>query len=307
MQKKCSVLQPIAKLELSVIEYLDNAISANTRKAYKADIAHFREWGGSIPSSPDVIVSYLSAHASSLAMATLTRRLAAISKAHTLQGFMSPVSSDVVRMTMRGIRRVHGRPQRQVSPLVKEDLIIVHAAIQDDLRGLRDKAVLLVGFCSALRRSEICQIMFEHLEFTSDGLVLTVPRSKTDQTGQGRRIGIPYGRGKICPVRAMQAWLDVSGIKAGAVFRAIERGAVGISGLSDRSIADIIKRRVAQAGFAVERFSGHSLRAGLATSAAQHGISTIKIREQTGHKSDAMLVRYIRDGNLFRDNAAALF
>ncbi|MCE9508322.1 MAG: site-specific integrase [Alphaproteobacteria bacterium] len=252
------------------------------------------------------MAEYLAAHAGLLSCATLTRRLAAISKAHTMQGYPSPATNDLIRMTMRGIRRTHGKPQEQVSPLCRDDLLLVLSYTPDDLRGARDKALLLLGFCGALRRSELCRVRHEDLAFTSEGLVLTLPRSKTDQTGEGRKIGVPFGRGKICPVRILQDWLVRSGITSGYIFRGIDKGIVTEMHLCDRSMANIIKARVGKVGLSPEKFSGHSLRSGLATSAAMAGISSFKIREQTGHKSDAMLARYIRNGSLFHGNAAAI-
>ena len=288
-------------------EYLELSIAPSTRRAYRNDLEHFRNWGADVPCSPETVAAYLAAYAEILSVATLTRRLAAISKAHTMQGLPSPVSSELVRLTMRGIRRKHGKPQSQAAPLLRDDLLLVLNAIPDNLRGCRDKALLLIGFSAALRRSELCRVQFEDLQFSPDGLILTLPRSKTDQDGEGRKIGIPHGRGKICPVRVLQDWLTRSDIAAGYVFRSIDKGAVIETHLCDRSIANIIKARVGKVGLSPEKFSGHSLRAGLATSAAQHGKSSLKIREITGHKSDAMLAKYIRDGDIFRDNAAALF
>lgn len=302
-----AVLQPVAKIEALTREYVELAISLSTRKAYACDLANFEAWGGSIPSTPEAVASYLVCHAEVLSMATLTRRLAAIAKAHSLQGLPSPTSSELVKLTFRGIRRQHGKPQSRVAALTKEDLIVTLATIPDDLRGCRDKAVLLIGFCAALRRSELCRVRVEDLQWTNEGLILTLPRSKTDQTGEGRQIGIPYGRGRICPVTILQDWLSRSGITEGFIFRGIDKGAVTDGHLCDRSIAEIIKSRAAKAGLDPAKLSGHSLRAGLATSAAAAGMASHAIRAQTGHKSDAMLARYIRHGSLFRDNAAALF
>lgn len=300
-------MQSIANPEEAVRVYLEQAISDNTRKAYKADLAHYAAWGGEIPSTPETLVQYLVAHAGGLSVATLVRRVAAIAKAHSLQGLASPTTSELVRLTMRGIKRKEGKPQSQVAPLVKEDLIVTLAAIPDDLRGCRDRALLLTGFCAALRRSELCRIKWEDIQFTGEGIVLTLPRSKTDQTGEGRKIGIPFGRGKICPVQSMQDWVNRAGITAGYIFCGIDGDKISDTPLSDRSIANIIKARVAKVGLNPDLYSGHSLRAGLATSAAAEGIPSHKIRAQTGHKSDAMLARYIRDGSLFNGNAAALF
>lgn len=300
-------LQSIAKIETDVRAYVEQAISENSRKALRSDLEHFRQYGGEIPCSPETLAAYIAAFAGSLSVATLCRRIASISKAHKLKGMPSPVVSEIVRLTLRGIKRQHGKPQKQAAPLCRDDLLLVLAAIPDDLRGARDRALLLIGFCAALRRSELCRVQYEDLAFTSEGLVLTLPRSKNDQEGHGRKVGIPFGRGKVCPIRALQDWLARSGITSGPIFRAIDKGAVTETSLCDRSVSNIVKARVASVGLSSEHFSGHSLRAGLATSAAMAGVSSLKIREQTGHKSEAMLARYVRDGNLFRDNAAALF
>lgn len=300
-------MQSIAILKCYIKKYTDQALSDNTRRAYRTDLAHFEAFGGVIPSTPEAVASYLVFHAESLSIATLTRRLAAIAKAHSLQGLPSPTSSELVKLTFRGIRRQHGKPQNRAAALTKEDLIVTLAAIPDDLRGCRDKALLLIGFCAALRRSELCRIKAEDLDWTREGIILTLPRSKTDQMGEGRQIGIPYGRGRICPVATLREWLTRSGIVGGYIFRAIGNGEVEEGHLCDRSIAQIIKARAAKAGLDPARFSGHSLRAGLATSAAAAGIASHQIRAQTGHKSDAMLSRYIREGSLFTGNAAALF
>ncbi len=295
-------------IEVDVRHYVENALSDNTRKAYRADLNHYRIWGGTVPASAEQIAAYLTAHAGVLSIATLQRRLVSITKAHTMQGYSDPVQSDLVALTMRGIRRVHGKPQAQVSPILKEDLTVMLSHIPDTVKGKRDRALLLLGFCGALRRSELAAVKVEDLEFTAQGIVLTLPRSKTDQTGQGRKIGIPRGRGRICPVMAVNEWIVQSDAEAGALFRGVSKGGViADEKLSDRAIADIIKHYARKAGLNPEKYSGHSLRSGLATSAAQHGISSWKIRQQTGHKSDVMLARYIRDGDLFSDNAATLF
>lgn len=302
------LIQPqVTALSDSVAEYLRQSVADNTQKAYKADLAHFYAWGGVIPASPEMVAAYLAAYAGTLAVATLTRRIASISKAHKMAGFESPTSSEIVRMTLRGIKRTHGRPQTQAALLCRDDLILVLNAIPDDLRGCRDKAILLIGFCAALRRSELCRIRYEDLQFTAEGLILTLPRSKTDQTGEGRKIGIPFGKGRVCPIKTLQDWLAMSGITDGHIFRAVDGGGVIGNHLSDRTICNIVKSRVGLVGLNPALYSGHSLRAGLATSAARQGYSSWSIRAQTGHKSDAMLARYIRGGSLFNNNAAGLF
>jgi site-specific recombinase XerD len=295
-------------IEADIRHYVEQALSDNTRKAYRNDLAHYMAWGGAIPASPEQVSAYLTAQAEILSIATLQRRLVSITKAHTMQGYPDPVQSDLVKLTLKGIRRVHGKPQAQVSPILKEDLTVMLSHVPDTIKGHRDRALLLLGFCAALRRSELAAVRIEDLDFTAQGIILTLPRSKTDQTGQGRKIGIPKGRGRICPVLSVHEWIVQSGADAGALFRPITKGGeIGADPLSDRAVADIIKYYAQKAGLNPEKYSGHSLRSGLATSAAQHGISSWKIRQQTGHKSDTMLARYIRDGDLFSDNAAALF
>jgi integrase len=288
--------------------YLENALSDNTRRAYRTDLEHYVAWGAVIPSPPDIVAAYLTAHASSLSIATLQRRLVSIGKAHTMRGLTDPTKHELVKLTIRGIRRIHGKPQSQVAALLRDDLILMLSCIPDTVKGKRDRALLLLGFCGALRRSELAAVRVEDLEFTSQGIILTLPRSKTDQTGQGRKIGIPKGRGRICPVQSVNDWLSHTGAVTGAALPSITKGGVvSETALSSRAIADIIKHYAAKAGLDANRYSGHSLRSGLATSAAQHGISSWVIRKQTGHSSDAMLARYIRDGDLFTNNAAALF
>lgn len=302
LAQKNSLEQPMQ----IVRNYVEESLSENSRKALKSDLTHYINWGGNIPACPEDVALYLSSYAGILSIATLRRRLASLSKVHNMEGHDNPVSSELVKMTMRGVSRKHGKPQRQVTPILKEDLIVMLSHAPENLKGHRDKALLLLGFCAALRRSELCSIKFEDLEFNNQGFILTLPRSKTDQTGQGRQIGIPCGRGRICPVKVVNNWIEKSGIESGSLFVSIRKsGAMTGEQLSDRSIADIIKHYAVKADLDEKKYSGHSLRSGLATSAAQHGVSSWKIRQQTGHKSDTMLARYIRDGDLFTDNAVS--
>lgn len=289
----------------TIRHYVESALSENTRKAYKNDLDHYRQWGGKVPSTPETIAAYLSTHADKLSVATLSRRLVSISKVHTMRGHPDPAKSDLVRLTFRGIRKVHGKPQVQAAPILKDDLIVMLSHIPETIKGQRDKALLMLGFCGALRRSELVAIKIEEIEFTIQGLVLTLPRSKTDQFGSGRKIAVPHGLGRICPVMAVKVWLMHIGSEQGMVFRSVAKGGkISIKGLSGRAVADIIKFYADKAGMAPEKYSGHSLRSGLCTSAAQQGVSSWKIRAQTGHRSDTMLAKYIRNGDLFNDNAS---
>jgi integrase len=289
----------------AVRAYVEAGIAPATRRAYKADLEHFRAWGGDVPTTDIQLAAYLADQATALKAATLTRRLAAISIAHKAQRLPSPVSSPLVRATMRGVRREHGTAQRQAAPLLREDLFVVLGAMGDRLKDLRDRALLLIGFAGGLRRSELAAINLIDFERVRDGIVLTIRRSKTDQDGVGRKIGIPFGRTIHCPVRALENWLNSARIESGPVFRPVDRhGRVSVGRLSGEAVSLIARDRMVAAGFDPAGYSGHSLRAGFATSATRAGISTFKIRQQTGHASDAMLSRYIRDGELFLGNAA---
>ena len=181
------------------------------------------------------------------------------------------------------------------------------AGLPEGLLGIRDRALLLVGFAGAFRRSELVGLDIADLDFNHDGLTVTLRRSKTDQEGEGRKVGLPYGSNpSTCPVRSLQAWIEASAIEAGPVFRSVNRhGRLQPDRLSDKAVALVVKRRAEAAGLDPSRYAGHSLRAGLATAAANAGVSERAIMAQTGHRSVQMVRRYIRDGSLFRENAAA--
>jgi len=187
---------------------------------------------------------------------------------------------------------------------VREDILAMVAGL-NGIKGLRDKAMLLLGFAGAFRRNELVALTVEDIEYAQQGLKVRLRFSKTDQDGVGRSVAIPYGRGLVCPVLALNQWLSESGITTGPVFRAVNRrGEISGIGLTPQSVALVVKERARAAGLDSAKYSGHSLRSGLVTSAATAGVSSWKIRQQTGHKSDAMLARYIRDANIFIDNAA---
>jgi len=284
-------------------EYAKQALSENTRRAYRTDLEHFMEWGGAIPSSPEQVADYLAAHAETHSIATLTRRLAAISVAHRAQGLESPTRDLPVQLTLRGIKRARGRPQRRVRPLLIEDLRSILDRLGDSLIDHRDAALLLVGFAGAFRRSELVGIDIEQLRMVREGIIITLAHSKTDQIGEGREIAIPYARGKHCPIKSLEAWMQVSCIQTGPLFRATASSTqINHARPSAEAVALTVKRHVASIGLDPTDDSGHSLRSGFATSAAAAGVSSWNIRRQTGHQSDAMLTRYIRAGGLFVDN-----
>lgn len=291
--------------EASVEDLVHRSIAESSRTAYLSDLRLFAEWGGTMPATPAIIAGYIAAHAGKLAVATITRRVATLSKAHQAMGGENPCQSALVKATLQGLRRKHGTAQKQAKALTREDLFATLDAMGDSLKNTRDRALLLLGFAGGFRRSEVVGLDVADIENVRQGIIITLRQSKTDQEGAGRKIGIPHGRTRHCPVAAVMNWLTRSGITEGAIFRPITRhGQLQPERLSGDAVSEVIRERIAAAGMDPEGYSGHSLRAGFATSAAQAGASTLKIRAQTGHASDAMLSRYIRDGELFVGNAA---
>lgn len=293
-------------------EYMAAAKSANTLTAYRKDWQDFEQFCvlagfNSLPASPDTVVAYLVALADTRKVSTLERRIASISQAHQAAGFTSPTSNMTVRVLMQGIRREKGTAPDCKAPAVTSDIKVMVSTLPDSLLGIRDRALLLVGFAGGFRRSELVALDVGDLEFKREGLVINLRRSKTDQEGQGRKVAIPYGSNcDTCPVRSLQLWLEESGISSGPVFRSVNRhGNLQANRLSDKAVALVVKRTAEAAGLNSSKYSGHSLRAGMATSAAAAGVSERAIMNQTGHRSQAMVRRYIREGNLFNDNAAA--
>jgi len=291
----------------AIRHYLSKSLSDASKRAYAADIKHFRTSGRDIPSTPETVAGYLAEIARTHATATIQRRVVAIARAHRAFGHADPCQSELVKAVLRGIRRTKGTAQREAQALQRDDLFAVLAKMGDRPIDLRDRALLLIGFAGAFRRSELVALNVDDVQHVRQGMVLNLRRSKTDQTGQGRKIAIPHGRTRWCPIRHLTAWLDHASITEGPLFRSMDRhGSVASERLSADAVSPIIKKRLADAGFEPINFSGHSLRSGFATSAAMAGASSWKIRQQTGHASDAMLNRYIRDGDMFTDNAASV-
>jgi integrase len=295
-------------------EYASRSKSRATIDAYAAgwrDFLQFcqRRAAVPLPATDETVAGYLAELADAgLKAATIARRLVVISQAHRAADLPSPTTSSLVRRTHAGIRRSIGTAQASKAPAVVADLKKMLDTLPGTRVGLRDRALLLVGFGGAFRRSELVALDVGDLDFSSAGLVVTLRRSKTDQEGRSRRIGIPYGSTeKHCPVRSVRLWLESARIVDGPVFRALDRfQRVQTGRLSDKAVARIVKRRAAAVGLDPDRYAGHSLRAGLATSAAAGGASERVIMAQTGHRSADMVRRYIREGNLWRENAASL-
>ncbi|UWP97868.1 site-specific integrase [Aliiroseovarius crassostreae] len=294
-----------SRLVARVQELISASLAENTKRAYRADLTHFLGSGGELPASPDSMALYLSRFAGELAVSTLTRRVATLGKVHKANGWENPCQTELVKSVMRGIQRTQGGKQHQAKPLCREDLFLVLDKMGETHRDIRDKALLLTGFAGGFRRSELVGLNWADLSEVREGMVITLRRSKVDQTGLGRKVGVPLGRTRHCPVRALLAWRDASVCEDGAIFRPVDwLDRVQDTRLSGEAVPIILRERMAAAGLDPTGFSGHSLRAGFATSAAKAGVASYKIRQQTGHKSDAMLGRYIRDGELFEGNAA---
>lgn len=286
--------------------FISAARADSTRRAYQQDLRDFLKWGASLPSSPETVAAYVAARAHVCNPRTLARRLIGIGRAHQSKGFDDPTKTELVRAVMRGVRRTIHVPVRQVSPLLKEDLFTL-LPLMTGARGSRDRALVLLGFAAALRRAEIVDLDVEDLAFRPEGLTLTIRRSKTDQEGRGRMIAVPHGRTHACPVKALSDWLRASQIDRGCIFRQVDRsGSIRARRLTPQSVSLILKRYVTRAGLDPHMYAGHSLRAGLVTSAARAGVATHKIQQQTGHKTVETLWRYIRDANVFENNAAGL-
>jgi integrase len=294
------------------LRYLDAGIAPATRRAYgqqwRAFVAYCDAAGvAALPAQPAAVAAYVTARAGDgLAFASIRLALAAIGQAHKLHGLDTPTASATVQAIVRGIARTHGTAQRQVAPLLPAELRQVGAALGDSAGDVRDRALLLLGFGGAFRRSELVALDVADVTPNAGGVEITIRRSKTDQTGAGRVVAVPFGSSAdVCPVRALQAWIALAG-GAGALFRSVDRhGNVSAARLTGGSVARIVKARCAAVGLDAPRYSGHSLRAGLATAAALAGRSDRAIMQQTGHRSRAMVDRYVRAADRWRDNAAA--
>ena len=301
---------PLPALD-QVREYIRASKAENTIRGYQSDWRHFCAWCAAhglcpLPTTAETMAAYIAECAGRLKAGSIQRRLNAITEAHRAVGVEPPTHAAIVKNTMKGIRRTLGTAQTQKAPALTDDIRAMVDRTDAGMIGARDRALILLGFAGAFRRSELVGLDVEDCAFGKDGLTVNLRRSKTDQEGAGRKIGIPYGSNpETCPVRIVQAWLELAAIADGPVFRSINRhGQVQPKRLAPAEVARIIKKLAQRAGLEAGKYAGHSLRAGHATSAAIAGASERSIQNQTGHRSAQMLRRYIRDGNLFRDNSA---
>jgi len=300
---------PSPSLE-KVREFIRASKADSTLRGYQSDWRNFLGWCQlhdicPLPAAPETVASYIAECAGHLKTGSIQRRLNAIAEAHKAMGLESPTSAGMVRNTLKGIKRTIGTAAIQKAPTLTDDIRAMVDATDAGLIGSRDRALVLLGFAGAFRRSELVGLNFGDCAFSKDGLTITLRRSKTDQEGTGRKIGIPYGTNpETCPVRVVQVWMEQASISTGPVFRSINRhGQVQPAGLSGIDVARIVKKLTERAGLDAAKYAGHSLRAGHATAASIAGASERSIMNQTGHRSVQMVRRYIRDGSLFRDNS----
>lgn len=293
------------------------SLSRRTLYEYVRDWAKFAAWAEalgetSMPADPGTLRRYVAELAGrELAPSTISRALAAIDYAHKAAGLPRPERTLQLEETIKGAARAYGKPTRQAPPLPVEDLARIVAAMGAALVDVRDRALLLVGFAGGFRRSELVGLDLADLNLQPAGVVITVRRSKTDQEGRGRNLAVPYGRRQAtCPVTALTAWVEQlreRGVERGPVFRSFHLSGSGKlldHRLPGRDVTRVLQRRAAAVGLDPARFSAHSLRSGLATAAAQAGVEERVIAQTTGHQDMRTLRGYIREANLFRENAA---
>jgi site-specific recombinase XerD len=306
---------PAPELERAY-DYADEATAASTRRAYASDARRFAAWCATrslspCPATPETVAAFLAHEADAgVKPGTLTRRVAAIRFAHVVAGVEPPTSSEAVRRTMKGIRRKKGTKPARKAPATAERLLAMVSHIPiDTLGGLRDRALLLLGFAGAFRRSELAALEVHHLDISHKGLRVTVERSKTDQEQEGAVVAVARGA-VACPVAAVSAWLAVAQITAGPVFRTITKAKGGGRRVLDRAltpytIGEIVKQYAGRAGFDPAAFGGHSLRAGFLTSAAARGKALDRMMAVSRHKKVDTVMTYIRRAKDFEDHAGS--
>ena len=292
----------IKNLETETIQNLKNSKAQNTLRAYQADFRDFTNFCSQngfneMPTNPKILSLYLTYLSSSSKYSTLKRRLASIGVLHKMKGHYIDTKHPIIVENLMGIKRKKGINQKGKKPLLINDLKLIINALDEstekEKKKLRDKTLILVGFSGGFRRSELVQIEYEDLDFVSEGVKIFIKRSKTDQSGEGSIKGIPYfDNDKYCPVRSLKKWIEFNNIKSGKVFS-----------VSDKTVALVIKKYSYLAGLDSSKYAGHSLRSGFATSAAEAGAEERSIMAMTGHKSTEMVRRYIKEANLFNNNA----
>ena len=311
------LITDIKALYEETLNNLKNSKANNTIRAYKSD---FKDFGAfcvkngfkSIPADPKIVSLYMTYLSTKDAkMSTLRRRLVSIGVIHRLKGHYLDTKHPIIIENLMGIKRKKGSYQKGKKPILINHLKLMIEAIDKDtsdetgIRKLRDKTIILLGFAGGFRRIELISIDFEDLEFVSEGVKIFIRKSKTDQFGEGMIKGLPYFTNqKYCPVWHLKKWLEISEIKSGPIFRRFSKSLnLGKNRLTDQSVALFLKKHLSNAGIENKNYSGHSLRSGFATVTAESGADERSIMAMTGHKTTQMVRRYIKEANLFKNNA----
>ena len=310
-----NIITDIKALQEETLLNLKSSKANNTIRAYKSDFHDFelfciQNGFKSLPSEPKIISLYLTSLSSKdIKMSTLKRRLVSIGVIHKLKGHYLDTKHPLIIENIMGIKRRKGSAQNGKKPLLINNLkVLIKAINRSDLNPIikfRDKTIVLIGFSGGFRRNEIVSLNYDDIEFVNEGMKINLRRSKTDQYGEGFLEGVPYfDNPQYCPVISMQNWLKISKIDSGSLFRRFSKGAkLTEIRLTDQTVALIIKKYLQLAGIDSKNYSGHSLRSGFATSAAEAGAEERSIMAMTGHKSTEMVRRYIKEANVFKNNA----
>jgi len=310
-----NIVTDIKALQEETLLNLQNSKAPNTVRAYKSDFKDFelfcvKNGFNTLPSEPKIVSLYLT-HLSTkeIKLSTIKRRLVSIGVIHKIRGHYLDTKHPSIIENLMGIKRRKGSIQNAKKPILinnlKQLVDVINVQKIEDIKKLRDKSILLIGFAGGFRRNEIVSLDLEDLDFVYEGLKITLKRSKTDQFGEGLTKGLPYFENKIyCPVTTLRRWLNISKITKGPLFRRFTKGSrLSTDRLTDQTVALVIKKYLNMAGIDNKNYSGHSLRSGFATSAAEAGAEERSIMNMTGHKSTEMVRRYIKEANLFKNNA----
>ena len=310
-----NITSDLKTLQEETLLNLKNSKAKNTIRAYKSD---FRDFGlfcaqngfKSIPSEPKIVSLYLTKLSTiDVKMSTIKRRLVSIGIIHRLKGHYLDTKHPSIVENLMGIKRRKGSIQKGKKPLLINDLTKLINVIDNqninEIKILRDRTIILIGFSGGFRRNEITSLDYEDLDFVKEGMKINIKRSKTDQFGEGSVKGLPYfDNKKYCPVISSQKWIKISNIRSGPLFRRFNKGLnLSENRLTDQTVALLIKKYLNLSGIDSNNYSGHSLRSGFATSAAEAGAEERSIMAMTGHKSTEMVRRYIKDASLFKNNA----
>ena len=302
-------------LHEETLNNLKNSKAINTIRAYKSD---FKDFGSfcvkhsfkALPTEPKIVALYLTYLSGKDAkISTLRRRLVSISIMHKLKGHYLDTKHPVIIENLMGIKRRKGSIQKGKKPILinhlKAIINVINKEKIEEIKKARDKAIILIGFGGGFRRTELMSIDYEDLEFVAEGVKITIKRSKTDQFGEGMIKGLPYFANETyCPVAHLKKWIKISDIKDGPIFRRFVKGCSLTSNrLTDQSVVLLIKSYLKLAGIENKNYSGHSLRSGFATVSAESGADERSIMAMTGHKTTQMVRRYIREANIFKNNA----